>query len=407
MNQVELARHLSKCTGIAGSVCGAVVGELFGLVRAAIERNEPVAVKGFGTFRPMPTDSGGYEISFEPERFVQGELITTDPHGVIDVTEKRRLKLDSERMSTLKMIEDANLESDAEEAVEASPSEAKLPAVPPPDAPGYKPPTRSGLNPAARSGVVQAAPPAVGRASHSGLNAAALSGMRKEDGKGGELSAAEISGARKAAGMRSGVVPSAANQPGLSSLASEILGLEEADVERGLGLAEGSSPISKGKRLTFPVQISRQAKDNSSRRFKPTDGDERRQFKDLALKNFFMSLGSIVRDRETHEPLIVFDVSDESGSDGEKYSIRLLRVTGKLKPHQRSQTKARVGQAHELRYEEVKFDYEKHEVLIVIDEKLGPRIHGFDIGTFKDNDRRDRAEVCLAQEYENFRTERT
>ncbi|MBI3830690.1 MAG: HU family DNA-binding protein [Planctomycetes bacterium] len=388
MNQVELAQHLSKCTGIAGSICGAVVGELFNLIRASIERNETVVIKGFGTFRPSPV-AQGYEIGFEPERFAQGKPVPADDGGVIELTEKRRLKLDSERMTTLKMIEDATLEGDAEEAVEAT--EADLDTPPPPDKPGYKIATRSGLNPSARSGVN---PSAVSKyAEPIVIDGPTKSGMRKA-AKGGRNKAESSPG-----------MPKTVTSEGLSSFASEILGLDKDEMERGLGLAEGVNPVSKGRRLTFPVQISRQALDNISKRYRPADGEERRQFKDLALKNFFMSLGSIVRERESHEPLIVFDVDAKRGSEGERYVIKLLRVSGRIKTGKKSSTRA-VSNPEELRFEEIEFDPEKHEVLIVIDEAQGPRIHGFDIGGFKDNDRHDRAEICLAQEYESFHNEK-
>ena len=192
----------------------------------------------------------------------------------------------------------------------------------------------------------------------------------------------------------------------LSSFAQDILGLESGELERGLGLADQSAAPAKGRRLTFPVQISRQAKDHSSRFWRPTNGEERRSFKDLALKNFFVTLGSVVRDRVTHEPMLVFDVSDVPSPKGERYQIQLLRVKWEESPSESQRRgKADGEHSHELKFDEVEFDPEQHEVMMVIDPSLGPRVHSFDIGTFKANDRRDRAEVCLAQEYECFRAE--
>lgn len=394
MNQVELAQHLSKCTGIAGSVCGAVVGELFNIVRVAIDRNESVTIKGFGTFRPEASRDG-YAVRFEAEPPAKAK--PGDGDDIISVTETRKLKLDSDRMQKLKVQEEEQLAAEAEEAIEATEDDLFDPSTPPPDKPGYKLPTRSALNPAMRSGINAASPsPFASSAARSGVNRATEPEKEDKPSKSGRRSASR-SGRNKAT---SAGLPEAASE-GLSSFASDILGLDAAEVERGLGLAAGVNPTAHGRRLTFPVQISRQAQDASSKRYRPSGGDERRQFKDLALKNFFLSLGSIVRDRETHEPLIVFDVDAKAGKDGERYVIKLLQVAGKTKPSKKATARV-VENPHELRYEEKEFDFNNHEVLIVIDEKMGPRIHGFDIGSFKDNDRRERAEICLAQEYENY-----
>ncbi|MCW8130554.1 MAG: HU family DNA-binding protein [Planctomycetota bacterium] len=398
MNQVELAQHLSKCTGIAGSVCGAVMTELFTLVRGAIDRNESVTIKGFGTFKPEASRNG-YEVRFEAEPPAKAR--PGDEDDVISVTETRKLKIDSDRMRSLKEIEEAQLAAEAEEAIEATEADLFDPTSPPPDKPGYKIPTRSGLNPAMRSNASAPAASPYASAARSGVNRAADSEKEDKPSKSGRRSASR-SGRNKAAS--SSALPEA-TPDGLTAFASDILGLNVSEVERGLGLAAGVNPAAHGRRLTFPVQISRQAQDASSKRYRPSGGDERRQFKDLALKNFFLSLGSIVRDRETHEPLIVFDVEAKAGKEGERYVIKLLHVAGKAKQARKAGGRV-VENPHELRYEEKDFDFTHHEVLILIDEKMGPRIHGFDIGGFKDNDRRERAEICLAQEYENYQVER-
>ena len=141
-------------------------------------------------------------------------------------------------------------------------------------------------------------------------------------------------------------------------------------------------------------------KTDAQRAFRPADGEERRSFKTLTLKNFFLNLGSAVRDRRSHEPMIVFDASDRVDSEGERYTPRLLRVTGGTPPGTGKGKKT-----HNLTYESIDFDCERHEVLMVIDPEQGPRPHCFDIGSFRDSDRRQRAEVFLAQEYEHHMAE--
>ncbi|MCZ7647706.1 MAG: hypothetical protein M5U26_21025 [Planctomycetota bacterium] len=44
---------------------------------------------------------------------------------------------------------------------------------------------------------------------------------------------------------------------------------------------------------------------------------------------------------------------------------------------------------------------------MVIDEKVGPRVHAFEIGSFREANRRPRAEVILAAEYEAYMTRRS
>jgi hypothetical protein len=188
----------------------------------------------------------------------------------------------------------------------------------------------------------------------------------------------------------------------LSNFAKDVLGLAGDDMERGLGLDGKGNPIMKGRRLTFPVDIKLQNKNAISKRWRPLNGDDRRSLKELLLKNYFLGLGSVVRDRKTHAPLIVYDVAHVTEKDGERYSIRLLKVAGRAG----NATEAAGTHTHAFVFEECDFEPEAFEVMMVIDEAVGPRAHVFDIGTFLHNDRRERAEICLVQEYEEFRIEK-
>ena len=51
MNQVEVAQELSKRTGLARSICGAIVGEIFTLIQEEASRGGVVSLPGFGVFR--------------------------------------------------------------------------------------------------------------------------------------------------------------------------------------------------------------------------------------------------------------------------------------------------------------------------------------------------------------------
>jgi len=349
MNQVELAQELSKRTGLARSICAAIVGEIFAVVEDSAQRGNPVVLTGFGTFRAA---KAGGPITFEPELKIAtvSSAAREAVQAFTQVTETKAVNLESKRMSALKMVEDANRSDlsmdDAEEAVEAAEDSAK------------KSSKRS-------------------RSSTERVVMDPQKPMKQQ-----------------------------APSDRLSPLATDLLGLDKDDLERGLGLAEGVNPAAHGRRLVFPVQVSRQAKDAIEKLYRPTNGEERRSYKDLALKNFFVSLGSVVRDKQTHEPMLVYDVEDVPTPDGEKYIIKLLRVQERQAKRKNNESAAkRPGNPQELHYEESAFDCEQHEVLMVIDPAVGPRIHGFDIGSFRDNDRRERAEICLAQEFENWRAE--
>lgn len=191
----------------------------------------------------------------------------------------------------------------------------------------------------------------------------------------------------------------------LSTLAEQMLELDGTSLERGLALDKQVKPGSQGGRITFPVKITHQMKSDAQRAFRPVDGDERRSFKKLTLKNFFLNLGSVVRDRRSHEPMIVYDTADRTDADGERYTPRLLRVIDST-GDSATTSNASAGKTHNLKYEAVDFDCDRHDVLMVIDPEQGPRPHCFDIGGFRSSDRRKRAEVCLAQEYERFMAEK-
>jgi len=348
MNQIELAQELSERTGLARSICAAIVGEIFAVIETAAQGGNPVVLPGFGIFRA--TQAGG-PLAFEPELKSTARSATTHKAELAftQVTETKAINLQSKRMSALKMVEEAHrakaLIDDAEETLEVSADSAQTSS-------------RRSHTSTARI-VIDPPMPAQHQTSSDRL----------------------------------------------TPLATDLLGLDKDDLERGLGLAEGHQPSTLGRHVVFPVQVSRQAKDASEKRYRPTNGDERRNYKDLALKNFFVSLGSVVRDKQTHEPLLVYDVDDTPTPEGEKYLIKLLRVqVRQAKRTFNAATASRPDNPQEFQFESVDFNCAQHDVLMVIDPVLGPRIHGFDIGTFRDNDRRERAEICLAQEFEKWRS---
>lgn len=368
MNQVELAQELSKRTGLARSICAAIVGEIFSVVEQAAGSGNPVVIPGFGTFR---SGKAGGPLTFEPELKIASvsSAAREAVQAFTQVTETKAVNLDSKRMTALKMVEEANRENlsleDAEEAVEAEDASKKS-----------------------------------SRRSRGGISSvdSNTQEIKKRPSSRGSRSSTEVVDQKP--------MKQHAASDRLSSLASDFLGLEKDDLERGLGLAEGVNPVAQGRRLVFPVQVSRQAKDAIEKLYRPTNGEERRSYKDLALKNFFVSLGSVVRDKQTHEPMLVFDVEDVPTPEGEKYVIKLLRVQERQAKRKNNESAAkRPDNPQELQFEEADFDCDRHDVLMVIDPAVGPRIHGFDIGTFRDNDRRERAEICLAQEFENWRAE--
>ncbi|MBE7465736.1 MAG: HU family DNA-binding protein [Planctomycetes bacterium] len=354
MNKKELAAYLARRSGLAASVCEALLTESVAGILETLARGENVRIDGLGTFGMGAPDDSGRRLRFEPA----DEALQV-------------LKRGFERVSKTEVLTGGpEARAEAEDVQPVSPEEAanELEAL-------FNTDVDHSPHPYRDSGSA----PAVAAKAESPAAAPELKPANAE-------SADDES-------------PTA-----LSSFARDVLELGAEELARGLGLAASTSPVGQGRRLTFPVQINPQAKEHSQRLWRPVDGDERRSFKDLTLKNFFLSLGSVVREKATREPLIVFDVEEERTAEGERYIIKLLRVAGTQPPPPGG---AGPSTAHRFKYMSVDFDWNRHEPLMVIDERVGPRVHAFDVGTWRDANRHQRAEVILATEYETYISRRS
>lgn len=424
MTQQELAKVLATRTGLAESICAAFVTEFVKAAGEALARGEPVSLDNFGTLVVDDDFPGGPDVVFGSEPPLRKALRKAAKSGFTKLSDTQVIRPGSKRRASsvvkaLRLTPDE--EADAEEAVAAE-EEAEA------------------MDPAEAARALGASDSAIKRAPDELLAAASASDADASDDAGAaaptpaELSAvapededdeptddadgAPIPPSASALGraldnMEHGIAPkhkklkSMEETTILSDFAQEILGLDGKDVARGLGLSISTRGKKKAQRITFPVQVSPQAHQESQRYWKPANGDERRSIKELVLKNYFLNLGSIVRAKDSREPMIVFDVVDHPSPDGEQYSIRLLRVAWEeTNDAEGNLQRATAGKSHSLRYEDVPFDWHKHDVLMVIDDELGPRAHAVEIGTLMNNDRRERAEVVLAQEYESFIAER-
>lgn len=425
MTQQELAKVLATRTGLAESICAAFVTEFVKAAAEALARGEPVSLDNFGTLLVDDDFPGGPDVVFGSEPPLRKSLRKAAKSGFTKLSDTQVIRPGSKRRASsvvkaLRLTPDE--EADAEEAVAAEEDGAVA------------------MEPAEAARALGASDSAIKRAPDELLAAASgrsLDADASDDAGAAAPTPAELTAAgpeddeptddddgapipptasalgRALDNLEHGIAPkhkklkSMEETTILSDFAQEILGLDGKDVARGLGLSISTRGKKKAQRITFPVQVSPQAHQESQRYWKPANGDERRSIKELVLKNYFLNLGSIVRAKDTREPMIVFDVVDHPSPDGEQYSIRLLRVAWEeTDDAEGNLLRANAGRSHSLRYEDVPFDWQKHDVLMVIDDELGPRAHAVEIGTLMSNDRRERAEVVLAQEYENFIAER-
>lgn len=428
MTQEELARVLATRTGLAETICAAFIAEFVKAAAEALVRGEPVSLDGFGTLVVDDDFPDGPDVLFGSEPPLRKRLTKAGKSGFTKLSDTQVIRPGSKRRASsvvraLRLTPEE--EADAEEAVAAE-EEAEAVAMDPAEAARALGATDSAIKRApdellaAASGRPYAADASddAGAAAPTPAELSAAKPESEDDEPTDDADGAPIPPTASALGraldnLEHGIAPkhkklkSMEETTILSDFAQEILGLDGKDVARGLGLSISTRGKKKAQRITFPVQVSPQAIQESQRYWKPANGDERRSIKELVLKNYFLNLGSIVRSKESREPMIVFDVVDHPSPDGEQYSIRLLRVAWEETDDAESNLqRANLGKSHSLRYEDVPFDWHKHDVLMVIDDELGPRAHAVEIGTLMNNDRRERAEVVLAQEYENFIAER-
>ncbi|MCK6474181.1 MAG: HU family DNA-binding protein [Planctomycetes bacterium] len=430
MTQQELAKALATRTGLAESICAAFIAEFVKTAAEALARGDTVSLDNFGTLLVDDDFPGGSDVVFGSEPPLRKALRKAAKSGFTKLSDTQVIRPGSKRRasSVVKALrltpdEEADAEADAEEAVAAE-EEAEAVAMDPAEAARALGATDSSIKRApdellaAASGMEANASDNAGAATPTPAELTAVTPESEEDEPTDDEDGAPIPPTASALGraldnLEHGIAPkhkhlkSMEETTILSDFAQEILGLDGKDVARGLGLSISTRGKKKAQRITFPVQVSPQAHQESQRYWKPANGDERRSIKELVLKNYFLNLGSIVRSKESREPMIVFDVVDHPSPDGEQYSIRLLRVAWEeTNDAEGNLERATAGKSHSLRYEDVPFDWHKHDVLMVIDDELGPRAHAVEIGTLRNNDRRERAEVVLAQEYENFIAER-
>ncbi len=338
MTSKDLAKVLAERTGLAEAVAETFLSEAFKSIGEALAENNEVSLNGLGHFA-VKKRSDGPHLEFKPAPELN--MLLTGGSS----SSQRRPPIDAKASSA-----EQYAEKDEDDSVDVD----------------------------AQPGLV--------------VESARLYQVHQGD--------TDIIQASTSSRRSDGTSDSGSRKTELSSVAEDLLGLDAEDLVRGLGLTKNKQgkTLQQQGRVTFPVQIAHQMKDESHRTFRPADGEERRSLKGLTLKNFFLSIGSIVRDKETHEPLIVFDVADKAGPKGESYTPRLLRITGS-RP-------GATGGSHSMQYEEVDFNCDKHEVLMVLDPQMGPRPHAFDVGSLTANDRRGRAETCLAQEYQIYKADK-